>query len=229
MASAPSLPIIDVRGTNYDVGHQMGQTFKSRIQEAANLQLVRDYDTPQGNEIYSSYLKVAEDVYPHYVTELQGIADGSGIPFKYLFLKLIASECQSLSGNPPFQNAHGGDGCTDLILQLEEQAILVHSEDVKPDMKNGYIVHAHIQPSDSNPREEQFVCYCDPGMLPGNTFAVNAHGIGISGNNLFQKGITSKNAIGETFMCPFVVSVIPVRFNIVESATKLLEPCRSPT
>ncbi|XP_070578281.1 beta-alanyl-dopamine/carcinine hydrolase-like isoform X2 [Ptychodera flava] len=140
MATEPSLPLLVVHGSNYDVGYQM------------------------------------------------------------LFLKSIGSECQSLSGDPPFKNAHGGEGCTDLILQLEEQVILVHSEDVTPDMNKGYIVHAHIQPSDSNPREEQFVCYCDPGMLPGNTFAVNSHGIGISGNILFQKGITSKNAIARKFV-----------------------------
>ncbi|XP_070578282.1 beta-alanyl-dopamine/carcinine hydrolase-like [Ptychodera flava] len=201
MASAPSLPIglIDVRGTNYDVGHQMGQTFKSRIQEAANLQLVRDYDTPLGNEIYSSYLKVAEDVYPHYVRELQGIADGSGIPFRYLFLKLITCEYQSLLGDVPLKSI-GGEGCTDLILNSEDQDIIVHCEDTKPDMANGYIVHAHIQPSDSNPREEKFVSYCDPGMLPGSTFAVNAHGIGMTNNRLYQKGITNKNAIARKLL-----------------------------
>lgn len=37
--------------------------------------------TASGSSLYSSYLKTASTIYPQYMEELHGIADGSQIPF----------------------------------------------------------------------------------------------------------------------------------------------------
>ncbi|XP_078001144.1 beta-alanyl-dopamine/carcinine hydrolase-like [Glandiceps talaboti] len=197
-----AVPMIFVRGTNREVGHQIGQTFKSRIQDTVDLQLLRAHDTPKGRAMYNAYLNTCKAVYPHYIEELQGIADGAEVPFEYLFFSCIGSEITALSGDHPFKDSleKNHEGCTDLILTSDEQAIIAHSEDVTPDITNGYIIQAHILPSTSNPREEKFTAFSYPGTLPGNTFGINAHGLIFTGNMIFQKGITSHNSIPRRFI-----------------------------
>lgn len=43
--------------------------------------LVTAYNTPRGQQIYQETLDLMQNKFPHYVRELQGISDGSQVPF----------------------------------------------------------------------------------------------------------------------------------------------------
>ncbi|XP_013410380.1 uncharacterized protein LOC106173714 [Lingula anatina] len=82
-----SLPVLYARGTHYEVGYQVGRVFKSLIQDYVErdgfLQktLVPYYNTADGNRVFQRYLHASETVYPQYIEELRGIADGAQLDF----------------------------------------------------------------------------------------------------------------------------------------------------
>ena len=39
------------------------------------------YETPEGRKVYEETLDCAREQYPQYVREIEGTADGSGVPF----------------------------------------------------------------------------------------------------------------------------------------------------
>ncbi len=39
------------------------------------------YHTTEGRELYEEFLEITKELYPQYVREMEGIADGSGRPF----------------------------------------------------------------------------------------------------------------------------------------------------
>lgn len=46
-----------------------------------NDELLPAYETEGGKKIYDGTLELMKNKFPHYVRELQGIADGSKVPF----------------------------------------------------------------------------------------------------------------------------------------------------
>lgn len=46
-----------------------------------NDELLPAYNTKAGQKIYEDTLALMKNKFPHYVSELQGIADGSKVPF----------------------------------------------------------------------------------------------------------------------------------------------------
>lgn len=109
MENRTFLPVIYVRGTFYQVGYDVvsdwvsivwvkviafltdnivqGRTFKSMIEELVqesnflNDELLPAYNTKAGRKIYDDTVALMKDKFPHYVKELQGISDGSQVPF----------------------------------------------------------------------------------------------------------------------------------------------------
>ncbi|XP_006819492.1 beta-alanyl-dopamine/carcinine hydrolase-like [Saccoglossus kowalevskii] len=201
-----AIPMIFVRGSNYEVGYQIGNTFKSSIQKTIDMDAVDNYKIPNVEEIYKAYLNTVNSIYPHYVDEVRGISDGAQVSFKHLFLGLIGPELTALTGRHPFEVNSNAEGCTDLVLITETQKILSHSEDTTGVMCSGYIIQAVISPSRTNSKEEKFTAYVDPGMLPGNTFGFNTHGLIFTGNMLFQKDITCIKSIPRKFITRALLS-----------------------
>jgi len=64
-----------------------GRTFKAMIQEFVlqstylNEDLIPAYNSDKGQQIYKETMEVVGQKFPHYVQELQGISDGSEVPF----------------------------------------------------------------------------------------------------------------------------------------------------
>lgn len=64
-----------------------GRTFKGMIQEFVlqstylNEDLIPAYNSEKGQEIYKETTEIVRQKFPHYMQELQGIADGSEVPF----------------------------------------------------------------------------------------------------------------------------------------------------
>jgi len=156
------------------------------------------YAQPEGRQIYEESLKSTQKYFPQYVIELQGIADGSGVPFHELFLMALDDTL------PKNLNASSKDkgpvGCTSLIINQPNAQLLGHTEDAMSEtVNNYYIVAAHVMPGESElggmfpAREEKFEALAYAGHLPGYASGHNHYGLVFSINTIFvSKPLKSK-------------------------------------
>lgn len=123
------IPIIEARGTHREVGRQIGEQCKEGIQSMfAGL---RD-ELPKGAtweamiDQSKAYLAHSRAVYPQYVDELEGIAEGSGLPFDEVFLSM----CEELWEDNAWR------GCTDMAARGKATAdgttLIAHTNDLLP-------------------------------------------------------------------------------------------------
>ncbi|XP_045465203.1 uncharacterized protein LOC123674268 [Harmonia axyridis] len=192
-----SIPILYTRGTHYEVGFDVGRTFGSLIESfvnsstALNQEYLPAYNTPGGKQAYDATLNNLIQNYPQYIKELEGIADGSKVPFYKLFLLHIDDVIL------PTVHKEGSKqptGCSSIAINLKDEAILGHTEDALSETLNHfYFVSAHIisdKPQGRwNVKEEKFTSLCYAGHLPGYTMNYNHHGLVFSINTISAKDV----------------------------------------
>ncbi|XP_014243044.1 uncharacterized protein LOC106663041 isoform X2 [Cimex lectularius] len=169
-----SIPVLHVKGTYYDVGYDIGRTFASLIQtyleinSTLNKIYIPAYNTERGRKIYEETLFVVGNKYPHYLRELEGTADGAGVPFYKLFLLHLDDIIL-----PPEGCTNVGQGCSTVIVNQKNQKIIGHTEDgLKEALNLCYVVNVHI--TESSPHEI-FTAFCYPGLLPGYSMGFNSY------------------------------------------------------
>lgn len=168
------LPIIDVHGSHYEIGQQIGESMRSQVQhsiENAKVMIHKAYDQLQltwdGAIIQAKkYIPFAEERYPQYVEEMKGIAAGANVAFDEIrvvnAMEGVASDALHLTK------------CTSLSVNQSMTAkgdvLIAHNEDWTPeDEPDVFLVHA--KPADEPP----FLAMTYGGLLPNIGF--NAHGI----------------------------------------------------
>ncbi|CAB0004012.1 unnamed protein product [Nesidiocoris tenuis] len=197
------LPIVYVRGTHYDVGYDIGRTFASLIQDylknykVLNETYVPQYLTEKGRAVYESALATCERVYPQYVQELRGTADGADVPFYKLFLMHLDDVLPVVLGE---ESPNQGQGCSTMTVNQPSEKFIGHTEDgFKEALNHVYVVKATI--TDSSPPEE-FTAFCYAGLLPGYSMGFNKHfafSVNILGSKHLAKG--SPLSISMLFCC----------------------------
>jgi isopenicillin-N N-acyltransferase-like protein len=170
----PSLPIVYVTGSHYEMGWQIGIDRREVVGQM--LSIYRRYFEEEGERVgiadwdeailhARKYLPFAEESVPQYVEELQGIADGVGVDFNDL---LVLNCVEAITEDALHTN------CTSLAAAPEVTAdgslLVGHNEDWLPDDLNSvYLVHA-------KPTEEPaYLAITYGGLLPNIGF--NQHGI----------------------------------------------------
>ncbi|XP_077990442.1 beta-alanyl-dopamine/carcinine hydrolase-like isoform X2 [Glandiceps talaboti] len=214
-----AVPMAVVKGNHYQVGFQIGSTFKDRIMKATltaeyrNKQLLQEFG---GQTLYDCYLAIVKSIYPQYIEELQGMADGSSLSFEQLFINMMSVELESQAEYGVGVD-HGSQGCTDLLLKTDTEVLITHSEDTDEPFTEGFLVNAEITNKDGT--KEKFISYCDPGVLPCDTFAFNYHGLVITGNVIFQVDLKT-NAIVRRFVSRALLSASSLEevVNIIKKA-----------
>jgi len=167
-------PLIEVSGTNREMGCQIGEARREQIQHSiANAHILIDQSYPQleltwnGAQIQArKYLPFAEERYPQYVDELRGIAEGANILFDDIVV-LNAMEAVTM-------DALHLTRCTSFAVNEQRTAdghvLVAHNEDWIPeDEDDVYVILA-------KPRNEPpFLAMTYGGLLPNVGF--NANGI----------------------------------------------------
>lgn len=169
-----SLPLIQVYGSHYQMGCQIGETFRQQVQhsiENAQALLSEAYDqlqlTWEGAQIQArKYFPFAEERYPKYVEELKGIAAGANVSFDHVAV-VNAMEAVTM-------DALHLTKCTSMAVSQERTAsgnvLIAHNEDWLPeDEPDVFLVHA--RPDDEPP----FLAMTYGALLPNIGF--NACGI----------------------------------------------------
>merc|ERR1712166_1274404 len=95
--------------THYQFGLEVGQKFRSqitsRVANSTQLQhsLLPFYATPQGRAAYNEFLATHQRGFPKYMAEIEGMAEGSGVPFATLLIQNLALEYGSVSAEDDAQ------------------------------------------------------------------------------------------------------------------------------
>ncbi|XP_076040741.1 C45 family peptidase tan [Oratosquilla oratoria] len=219
-----AIPILYTRGTHYEVGFDVGRTFRGIIEDFLGSfselreSLLPAYETEEGRAAYDATLKNLEENYPQYVREIQGTADGAKVPFHHLMLLHMDQIVPMNSGQ---ERSAGTNGCSSICCNHEGQVLLGHTEDALPQTLNHiYLVSAHINEEEPQGRmktkTEGFTALCYAGHLPGFCMGYNHHGLVFSVNVISPKKVLA----GKTprhFLCRSLLSAE----NMVEAQTIL--------
>ena len=90
--------------TNYDFGLAFGKEFEREIKvrlssDTSLKKLVAEFGT-ENNHVYAQFMASHKNAFPEYMDELQGVADGSGVPFTELFIDQLKEEFTYFKANP---------------------------------------------------------------------------------------------------------------------------------
>ena len=131
------LPLIEARGTHREVGQQIGRQSRERLQ---GMFAELHKDLPKGITWSSMleqsrlYLEPSRKVYPQYIEELEGIAEGAGIPFEDVFLLI----CEELWEDFTWR------GCTDMAARGKATAdgstLIAHTNDLLPETEAKLVI-----------------------------------------------------------------------------------------
>ena len=172
-------PVLEVSGSHYEIGHAIGTTFKERILKAFDLQArlmstIEAFVETDRQRYYTRYLEAVQTRFPQFIEELQGMADGSGIPFEKFMLMSMFSELIYMMSNTVMIPSHG---CSTVSYSHDGKIYLAHNEDLFYPLHDlMFIVKAHPTGKPS------FISFCYPGMLMSIAPAMNDAGIFYSGN-----------------------------------------------
>jgi isopenicillin-N N-acyltransferase-like protein len=175
------LPIIEVSGDFRSVGQQIGRACRPQIERA--LQALPQY-IPSGIswkvtlDESAAYLDCARAVYPQYISELEGIAEGAGVPFEEVFL----SVCEELAEPAAWL----GRGCSDMAARgpatADGSTIVAHTNDLLLESEENLVI-LKVKAGD----EPEFLGISPGGI--GYSAGFNACGISLTGNHLDQNDI----------------------------------------
>lgn len=153
---------LEISGTHYDVGAQLGQF-------AADL--FHSYTTP--SEVWVKVMerrqdsrvalmrRMVEDRFPTYWQEMRGMAEGLGVPFDDLVLWHFRGDVWEM---PP-------EGCTTVQIPGNEP-VIAHNEDGDAAQISRCAI-ATVRPTGS----KAFTAFIYPGTIPGHAFAVTEAGL----------------------------------------------------
>lgn len=172
--SAPSFkpsfpPFLRVSGDNFEMGYQIGVHFKAQIRDTLHNFPVfyRNRDRSlQNSRTYDTVLGATQKLFPQYVEELRGYAEGAQVSFQDIFIQ----NCM---------HVYGYEGCSTGIFTFDEHTTVVQNEDWWPILgKNAYFLVQDLEDGTS------FFVYAYPGILPGMSFGFNSHGLFFCCNGL---------------------------------------------
>mmetsp|Transcript_24300 Transcript_24300/g.39031 ORF Transcript_24300/g.39031 Transcript_24300/m.39031 type:complete len:323 (-) Transcript_24300:115-1083(-) len=142
-----------------------------------------------GRATYTKFLSKHQDVFPHYVEELRGIANGSQIAFETIFINNLFEEFSAAM--PDGKDRGGIDGCSDYVVceKTSGPCLIGHNED--NDLRD--VGHAFVLET------RNFIAYTYMGDLPSGAFGFNSHGVGFTLNWLGPEN-TVTGGLGRGFM-----------------------------
>jgi hypothetical protein len=198
-----TLPVLVVRGSHADLGRAMGERQREQIarvvtraQEGFHERGTTEAEVREQN---APYVAAAARIYPGYLTELEAMAEGAGVPFDVLF-RLNCYEAfppgtrprrppveeqvpskdpaeLAVANDPAAVAATPADGCTSVASRGAGGVVVGHTEDSSPEAIGGiYLVDAQVDTSPVAPGG-RFKALNYAQTLPGCAAAVNEAGL----------------------------------------------------
>jgi len=167
------VPVIHVKGSHYEVGHQIGTQLKSSlVREVAEMKKRTDWNKLRAEA--ELFLQYSKNYVPEYVTEVKGAADAAGLELEDLFPTM----CEEI-GDDSYRFTRG---CTDLIasndVTEDGSVIAAHNNDASLSSPD-YVTIIHYQVEG----EPEIVAVTDTGGL-NISVGYNSAGISLTGNQV---------------------------------------------
>lgn len=132
------------------------------------------YASHEGKPLVEKYLSTAQATMPNIVSEIRGLAEGSGQQFMDIFLLQIASEvmfCHAADERETNLDGKVDKGCTDILVNGKYCRLIGHNDDWSDEVAS-LVSIVHVTITDDDVREK-FVSYVYPGYLPGFCYGMN--------------------------------------------------------
>jgi isopenicillin-N N-acyltransferase-like protein len=175
-----SIPVIKVSGTHRQVGQQIGERLTPQLQRTME-QMHQELPPGISWEVILQKgrlcLAHSRAVYPQFIDELEGIAEGAELPFDEVFLGM----CEELWEAAAWRAGGPGrsKGCTDFAARGRATAngstLLAHTNDLSPGDEQDLVI-LRVQAGD----EPEFLAVSAGGL--GYSAGFNAAGISMTGN-----------------------------------------------
>ena len=167
--------------TNYDFGLAFGKEFgreiKVRLSSDISLKkLVEEFGT-ENNHVYEQFMASHKNAFPEYMDELQGVADGSGVPFTELFIDQLKEEFTYFKANQTdtreeLRRVHH---CSEVVLyQSSGNIYMAHNEDSASFDVNGTVLVEAVNGVNGKPG---FTSLTYMGNTPTGAFGFNTEGV----------------------------------------------------
>jgi len=179
---------IEVSGTHYEIGKQIGARFSNEI-KAARMAIPNDLvsvataivqESP--DVFYDPFLEASQNHFPDYVDELQGVADGSGISFQDIMIANMIVEILFLGNKSYGENKFSlpaSYGCSSTAYSKNGKTFLTHNEDLYTSfLSYMYLVKIKVT------GKPEILSLSYPGNLPGVPPGMNEAGIVQCGNDI---------------------------------------------
>lgn len=170
---------VKASGSHYQVGLQIGAQCRRQI--VHSLQQLRQH-LPLGKnyqrmlEASQPYLNATKQVFPQYIEELKGLAEGAEVPFEDVFLSM----CEELWETAAWR------GCTDMAARgnatLDGSTLVAHTNDLAPDAEEDLVI---LQIKAEG--EPEFLGVSSGAIAYSAGF--NAAGVSLTGNQLDNNDI----------------------------------------
>eukprot|EP00929_Paragymnodinium_shiwhaense_P029206 TRINITY_DN16796_c0_g1_i1.p1 TRINITY_DN16796_c0_g1~~TRINITY_DN16796_c0_g1_i1.p1 ORF type:complete len:425 (-),score=90.17 TRINITY_DN16796_c0_g1_i1:346-1593(-) len=194
-------PFFDIQAPSLrNAGFQQGQLAKERIRgwlasdEMAQLEAFTR--TGAGKKAFEQMKSDNLAVFPEFVEELQGIAEGAGVDLEAIWRANLISELESLAGTHPVGH------CSD-IYAISEHGFKGgfahgHNEDWPGDV-NKFFYYVKLTPNSSSADFSSCAGMAYPGALIGWAATWNSHGIYMTQNSVFPRQ-TLPSGLGSVFV-----------------------------
>ncbi|XP_047342251.1 uncharacterized protein LOC124945797 [Impatiens glandulifera] len=182
------LPMFEIGpcDSSYQMGFQIGQKFSNQIKSriAADLilrnQLLPFAQSPISRPLIGALSDSNRKKFPSYWNELQGTADGSGVPMLHLLLLNFRKEILPFVPKSKLSDEIDSvDDCSDVLVVNDSMAVAAHNEDANVAL----IDHTYLIKS-TLPSGLSFTAYTYAGELPSCAFGFNSHGLAFTLNSV---------------------------------------------
>ncbi len=168
--SETNFDYLEVGGNYKEIGFQIGKYFAYNIHELIkrraewHKKLLTILETETGQNISQKLLEITKKNFPHFLQEIQGLADGASVNFNHIWAIAIKSELGAVEKEPP--------GCSTIFYKGQNNSWLFHNEDGNSAYTDLIFVVKVKPPSGVN-----FISFVYPGTLMGNGPSLNSNGI----------------------------------------------------
>lgn len=174
-----TFPLVEVTGTNDQIGLAIGETMKNQIQKEISERKINIKNYDQEITKTFPYLEVTKKYFPQYLDELKGIADGSGVTFQDIFF-VNNQEVFDTSEEHDRQDI-ATDHCTITVSFGPHGPIIGHNEDMEGNLDVMYLLKA------TDTKGNSFFGLNYATGLPGCAASINSHGLVQCINSLNQE------------------------------------------
>ncbi len=162
--------MLEVSGSYYEIGYSAGKTFSVNIQKIIKNRQdwIKNLLEVSGSESGKKYSKALLDIsrkhFPEIVEEIEGLSDGCGYSFDFMWTMSIQSELNAYQKENP--------GCSTIYYKDDQRNWLFHNEDGDTAYAgNMYLLKAHP------PSGVSFTTLVYPGIIEGVGPSFNNYGM----------------------------------------------------